>query len=106
MSVLPFGEVFGHSVDDFSPGAIQARQAKHCPFMGSSCNKGNKDNPLGICSYSDGHTLTTVCPNRFLERNRLFRDVAQFAFPEASEIVVGREIRILRDRNRERKLEK
>ncbi len=32
MSVLPFGEVFGHSVDDFSPGAIQARQAKHCPW--------------------------------------------------------------------------
>lgn len=94
--LLRFAEVFGHAVDDHSRKARDSRSEKHCPFRGKPCNKANLEDPLGICSFSDGETATVVCPSRFLEEGRLFRDAGEIAFGKDARVAAIPEIRVLR----------
>jgi len=51
--------------------------------------------PLGICTFVSGVEASCVCPHRFLEKKRLFRDAGRLAFGDGAEIVVAPEMRIL-----------
>ena len=103
-------EVFGYGVEDVSELARQARSAKHCPFRDSVCTKSNKSDPIGICSLATGGEAAALCPVRFLENGRIFRDAARLAFGAESSYAVFPEIRILRiesaDSQRDRKIGK
>jgi len=94
--LLKIGEVFGHSVDNFSQTASTDRASKNCNFRKARCNKGNSTDPLGICSFSNGAAATVVCPARFQERLRLFADAGQLAFGPEKKVAVIPEIRVLR----------
>jgi len=94
--LLKIGEVFGHSVDNFSATANADRSAKNCPFRKARCNKGNNADPLGICSFSDGAAATVVCPARFQESLRLFADAGRLAFGPDRKVAAIPEIRVLR----------
>lgn len=96
MALYRIGEVFGHSVDDHSRRAREHQEKRWCPFRNTPCAKGGAKDPLGICSLSDGKTLVTLCPNRFLEASRIFKDVGRLAFGPGAKIVAAPEIRILR----------
>jgi len=96
MALQSVAEIFGHSVTDHSDQARQRRDQKLCPFRSDRCNKGNLKHPLGICSFTDGHHAGVVCPNRFVEKGRIFTDVGRAAFGAGASILVAPEIRILR----------
>jgi Restriction endonuclease NotI len=88
-------EIFGHGVGDQSDAAWTDRNNKQCPFRGGPCTKSSKTDPIGICSVSDGHEAASLCPVRFLEDGRIFRDAARIAFGGATDFAVFPEIRIL-----------
>jgi Restriction endonuclease NotI len=89
-------EVFGRSILDVSLEATEIRNTKLCPFRGTTCTKSSKTDPIGICSLSDGQEAAAICPVRFLENDRIFRDAAKIAFGSGCEFGIFPEIRILR----------
>lgn len=93
---MQISEVFGYGVGDQSEMAIEARRKRHCPFRDSPCTKSSKTDPLGICSLSDGEEAASLCPVRFLERDRIFIDAARLAFGEGVSFGVFPEVRILK----------
>jgi Restriction endonuclease NotI len=88
-------EIFGHGVGDHTDSAWDDRTKKRCRFRNGPCNKSNSINPIGICSVSDGAEAASLCPVRFLEGGRIFRDAARIAFGEAASFSIFPEIRIL-----------
>lgn len=93
---MKIAEVFGYGIDDHSVEAWASRNAKVCPFRNTPCTKVSKTDPLGICSFSDGRTAAVVCPNRFLDNNRIFQDAGRLAFGDAVKIGIFPEVRILK----------
>lgn len=96
MALLSVAEIFDHSVADNSEHAKERREQKLCPFRSERCNKGNLNNPLGICSFTDGQEAGVVCPTRFIEGGRIFTDVGRASFGAGANVLVAPEIRILR----------
>ena len=92
---MKVAEIFGYDVADQSSSAWDARESKHCRFRDSPCTKSSKTNPLGICTLSDGSSAASLCPARFLERDRIFKDAATIAFGAGVKFGVFPEIRIL-----------
>ncbi len=93
---MRISEVFGYGVDNQSEKAWVDRDRKHCPFRDSPCTKSSKENPIGICSLSDGKTAAALCPVRFVERDVIFKDAARLAFGEGVRFGVFPEVRILK----------
>lgn len=92
---MNISEIFGHGVDDQSDLAWTDRNARRCRFSGNPCTKSSKSDPIGICSVSADGEAASLCPNRFLEGGRIFRDAAKLAFGESTEFAIFSEIRIL-----------
>jgi hypothetical protein len=92
---MNIGEIFGYSVEDTSPEARAAREARFCRFRNSRCTKSSKTDPIGICSLSDVTHAASLCPVRFLENGVIFQDAARLAFGADSEFAIFPEIRIL-----------
>jgi hypothetical protein len=89
-------EIFGYGIDDHTDRAWSDRLAKRCHFKDGICNKSSNKDPIGICSVSDGVQAASLCPVRFLEDGRIFRDAARLAFGETSHFSIFPEIRILK----------
>jgi hypothetical protein len=98
MALLQFAEIFGHDILNQGPVAISDRTQKRCRFQNCDCTKVSATDPLGICSFSDGQTATSVCPMRFQENGVIFQDVGRLAFGAGVRIVAAPEIRLLRTR--------
>jgi hypothetical protein len=96
MTTLKISEVFGYGVDDLSDVARQDRVARKCPIRNAPCTKTSKDNPLGICTLSDGSFASSICPVRFEEGRRIFFDAARLAFGAGVRFVPVPEVKILR----------
>ena len=89
-------EVFGYGVEDTSEAAQLIRQSKTCPFRNSPCTKSSKKDPIGVCSLSSGREATSLCPVRFVEDDRIFKDAARLAFGAGTPFGIFPEIRILK----------
>ena len=92
---MNISEVFGHGIGDHTEVAWADRMEKRCRFKEGPCNKSSKTDPIGICSISDGVAAASLCPVRFLEGGRIFRDAARIAFGESATFAIFPEIRIL-----------
>lgn len=92
---MNISEVFGHGIGDQSDAAWVDRNQKQCRFRSGPCTKSSKTDPIGICSISDGKEAASLCPVRFLEDGRIFRDAARIAFGETASFAIFPEIRIL-----------
>ena len=89
-------EVFGYWVGDSSPAAMANRAIKLCPFRVSPCTKTSLKDPLGICSLAEsGGSAAAICPVRFQQDHRIFKDAAKVAFGDGVRFGVFPEIRIL-----------
>ena len=103
-------EIFGKGIENRTPEAESVRAKKQCPFRNSPCTKVSKKDPMGICTFSNGKVAAAVCPVRFLENGRIFRDAANLAFGQHSNFEVFPEIKILKipstDSTREKKIGK
>ncbi len=94
--LLKIAEIFGRHVDDGTAEAKNSRKRKICPFRHAQCNKGNIDDPLGICSFGNENQATVVCPSRFLEGEQIFRDAGRLAFGSKRSVAAIPEIRVLK----------
>ena len=92
---MNISEIFGHGVGEQSDAAWIDRDGKRCRFRNGPCTKSSKSDPIGICSVSDGHEAASLCPVRFLEDLRIFRDAARIAFGRTASFAIFPEIRIL-----------
>ena len=93
---MRISEVFGSGVGNHSEMAWTDRARKHCPFRDSACTKSSKQDPIGICSLSDGSLAAALCPVRFVERDIIFKDAARLAFGAGVRFGVFPEVRILK----------
>jgi hypothetical protein len=93
---MKIAEIFGFGTDNQTDTAKASRAEKTCPFRKTRCTKSNKTDPLAICSLTDGNHAAALCPVRFLEDNRIFRDAARIAFGDNVTIAIFPEIRILK----------
>lgn len=89
-------EVFGHGVESNSAEAKADRSAKRCPFRDSPCTKSSKTDPIGICSLESDGRAAAICPVRFVEHGRIFKDAAKIAFGEGATFGVFPEVRVLK----------
>ncbi len=96
MTLLPIAEVFGYPATDRSQAAQDSRARRFCPFRAGPCTKGNRADPLGICALGDEKNLAALCPIRFEEGQRVFRDVGLLAFGRQARIVAVPQVHILR----------
>lgn len=107
---MQIAEVFGSGIENHSAESWGSRDAKAFPFRNSPCTKVSKTDSLGICSFSDGISVAVVCPFRFLEQNRIFRDTGRLAFGDGVKFGVFPEVCILKtegeDGERDRKIGK
>ncbi len=92
---MNISEIFGHGIGEQSEAAWIDRNERHCRFRDGPCNKSSNTDPIGICSVSDGIEAASLCPVRFLEDGRIFRDAARIAFGVDASFAVFPEIRIL-----------
>lgn len=93
---MRIAEVFGHGVDNLREAAERDRANRACPFRGAACTKGSRTDPIGVCSLSDGVSATALCPVRFTEREKIFKDAANAAFGPGATFGVFPEVRILK----------
>lgn len=89
-------EVFGHGVENTSLTAKTDRASKRCPFRASPCTKSSKTDPIGICSLEANGIAAAVCPVRFVEHGRIFKDAAKIAFGDGATFGVFPEVRVLK----------
>lgn len=80
MSSNPLFEIFGFPADNMTEQAKRHRSNKLCPFNNKvpNCTKDKAENPLGVCSITDGGSPTITCPVRFREDWRIATDAASF----------------------------
>lgn len=94
-------EWFGFPLDDTSDKAVAFRESHRCPFTpdGSPCIKRTRllDHPFGVCSVEYApHGVLALCPNRFLEGHKVFRDIAQDYFGTVDNLLLFSEVHIPR----------
>lgn len=89
-------EVFGHHWSSNTPDAINCRANYFCPFTGVKCNKQTRkvDYPMGVCSINYQNDILALCPNRFLQNNVIFEDIANKYFGSTDNQAVLHEIRL------------
>lgn len=84
LSGNPLFEVFGFPPDNMTEQARRHRENKLCPFNNKvpDCTKDKAENPLGVCSITDGDSHTITCPVRFRQDWRIATEAAKFfGFP-------------------------
>jgi hypothetical protein len=87
-------EIFGFYWQDVSQEANEMRQKYWCPFHNSVCYKQSRllSNPFGVCTaHVDGKEIA-LCPRRFLEKDIVFRDIANRHFGTCNNVLVFSEI--------------
>ena len=89
-------EIFGHHWSSSTPNAINCRASHFCPFTGVKCNKQTRqvNYPMGVCSINYQNEILALCPNRFLQDNIIFEDIANKYFGSTDNQVVLHEVRL------------
>ena len=87
-------EIFGYYRMDNSLKAKKARKLYWCPFHDSKCFKKSRlvDCPFGVCAVHYDDKEIALCPRRFLEDNRVFKDIAKTAFSTCNNVFVLSEV--------------
>ncbi len=89
-------EVFGFSIFDSGKNAKDARVKHWCPFVDEVCFKQSRliDYPMGVCSVEYGSDIVAICPRRFLEKQKVFEEIADKKFGSRDNLVVFSEVRL------------
>lgn len=96
MAKNPLGEVFGFPTDNVSEEAARHRKNRLCPFNNKvpNCTKDKAEDPLGVCSVTDGQSFAITCPVRFREDWRIADSAAKFFFSDQSKWTSLTEVRL------------
>ncbi len=76
----PLFEVFGFPPDNMTETAKRHREHKLCPYNNKvpNCTKDKANDPLGVCSVTNGGSPAITCPVRFRQDWRIATDAAGF----------------------------
>jgi len=87
-------EVFGWPISVDNSEAQSARKDYYCPFRGGECDKRTRlaDHPMGVCSVQYGEHVVALCPDRFLQNNVVFKDIADHYFQDRNNLLVFAEV--------------
>jgi len=87
-------EVFGCSFKEALGLPKKGSKKYWCPFVDDKCNKQSRliKYPMGVCSVQYGENIVALCPRRFLQDNRVFKDIADHYFQTRNDLVVFSEI--------------
>lgn len=87
-------EFFGYRADDHSPDAVQAADARRCPFLDEVCEKRLSDGEVsGVCTIKPVTSGPVICcPIRlYADDYRVLSDVARIAFGSDLPLIAGAE---------------
>ena len=95
MSKYP-SEIFGYPYYNRSEEAEKVRGNRWCPFVDKKCYKQSRlvEFPFGVCSTHFNGEDIAVCPRRFLDKSRIFWDIALHHFGSVNDILVFSEVRL------------
>lgn len=85
-------EFFGYRADDHSPAAVQAADARRCPFLDDICEKRLSDGEIaGVCTIKPVKSEPVICcPIRLYAGDyRVLSDVARIAFGGDLPLIAG-----------------
>lgn len=87
-------EVFGLPISAKGAKAQRARDNYYCPFRDAECNKQTRlaDHPMAVCSVQYGDDVVALCPNRFLQDDVVFKDIADHYFQSRNNLLVFPEV--------------
>ena len=87
-------EVFGYPVWLDTAEARASRKRQYCPFNNKECDKKSRliKYSMGVCSVQFGKNVIALSPNRFLQNNIVFHDIADHYFKDRSNLMVFREV--------------
>lgn len=88
-------EIFGQPVDSINIDMISESQY-NCPFINKKCVKQSRtiDYPMGVCCVYFQNSEIIICPERFKENNKVFRNVANKFFGSANNTIVFSEVKL------------
>jgi hypothetical protein len=84
-------EIFGYPTDVMNRKAKTARGTCICPFINGTCEKKSRlinNKPMGICSVRYGDQTVIICPKRFLENEKVFKDTATHYFGDYDNLLL------------------
>ena len=89
-------EIFGYSWQSNTAVAKKYRKKHLCPFIEEKCVKQSRlvNYPGGVCSVEYDNDVLALCPNRFLQNNVVFRDIALNYFKSIDNLVVFHEVKL------------
>ena len=88
MSTIRYpAEILGVPVQDGLLFEAAPTETAQCPFTRGRCTKKNQ-----TCSVRNNRDLVAVCPNRLLERNVVFQDIARQHFGDEHDLLVFHEV--------------
>jgi hypothetical protein len=87
-------EVFGYPIWLNTDEAQATRDNHLCPFTDKVCDKKSRliDYPMGVCSVQFGENVIALSPNRFLQDNIVFNDIADHYFNNRNNLLIFREV--------------
>ena len=85
-------EQYGTPCSDSSQPSKDIRAKKWCSFLHRECVKSG-----GVCSLTDGTTVTIVCPHRFREGALAYEAIARKAFGTTKDCLAVNEVPFLED---------
>ena len=91
-------EIFGYPIENKSRKALQNRTKFWCPFMNKKCDKQSRtiSFPMGVCSVLHKGSKIAICPNRFLQDNKIFIDVCNEYFGATDNVLLFKEVGLSR----------
>lgn len=89
-------EIFTHSIGSDAANNIRDTENYTCEFTEKECTKKSRtiDYPMGVCSVEFGDNKPIICPNRFLEGQTVFRNIANSAFGSIDNVLVFAEVKL------------
>ncbi len=87
-------EIFGYPIENKNRKVLRNRTKFWCPFMNKKCDKQSRtiSFPMGVCSVLHKGSKIAICPNRFLQGNKVFTDVCNEYFGSTDNVLLFKEV--------------
>jgi hypothetical protein len=89
-------EIFGYSLEGTSSQGEEIQKRHWCPFLDQMCWKRSRrvSYPFGVCSVRHNEETVAVCPSRFWQNRKVFKQVAEHHFGSLNNLLLFEEINL------------
>lgn len=87
-------EIFSFPVENKSAEAKKAIKNHYCKFLDGKCDKQSRmiNYPMGVCSVNYSEAKPIICPHRFLQNNKVFKDISKEVFGTTNNVLLFSEV--------------